>query len=335
MKIYFAYRTPYKSNLRYLKAFESTSVFDWFMENWDTLCSERYHELLGTEVYGYPIDLSTQTSEVKKGSFLSKLFGKKELQQEISMPRKPGNMQELIYALDQGLYVNEIDGDEQCVRANTDDDEIGLAWFVFSEEYKIANETKVAIWFNESLPVTSGEMGRDLQNDIPVLEEKGTYSGHTYFLSCPIYDGSNLEDMTVVKIEGVRVNTLLDFLKYTELSPIDEVLYAVDELNYLKYIARELDTNDLQVVLNAFARYPVTVLEDTDFNEGSLARIMELDLDTDPDKSSVIVNDHFAEVSINTMEIFHDYYILIDDLWIEKHEILAESILYFGTNWDI
>jgi hypothetical protein len=133
MKIYFAYRTAYKSNLRYIKEFNANSIFDWFIENWETLSSDEYSNLLGTDVYGFPVNIEIEEIEEieeKKQSFFSKLFGEKEKVENTdnSNSKKPKSFQNLLKLLEKGLYVNEITGDENCIKVATDDDEIELGW---------------------------------------------------------------------------------------------------------------------------------------------------------------------------------------------------------------
>lgn len=337
MKIYFAYRTAYKSNLRHIKEFEANSIYDWFIENWETLNSDKYSDLLGIDVYGFPIDIKTEEVKEKKQSFFSKLFEKKghKGNKDESKPKKPENFQNLLELLEEGLYINEITGDENCIKVATDDDEIELGWFIFTEEYKKQNKEKTEIWFNDILPTSFGINGIKINEDIPTLNVKGKNEGYTYFLSSPIYDGSNFEDMTVIKIEGVRLNNLLDFLVNNEINEIEDVLYSINELNYIKHIENQLKSNNLKKVLETFANYPITELEDIEIQEKSLSEIKEMELSNLPEKSKIIVNEHSAEISVNSIEIFYNYFLFIDDLWVEENERLAKSILYFGENWDI
>jgi hypothetical protein len=141
--------------------------------------------------------------------------------------------------------------------------------------------------------------------------------------------------MTVIKIDGVRLNNLLDFLKNNEINEIEDILYSIDELNYIKHIANQLNSTDLKTVLETFANYPITELQEIEIQEKSLTEIKEMELNNFPEKSKVIVNEHSAEISVNSNEIFYNYFLLIDDLWIEKNEVLAKSIIYFGENWDV
>jgi len=337
MKIYFAYRTAYQPNLRFLKEFEALSIYDWFIQNWEALNSDDYSKVLGTEVYGFPIDIKIEAVEQKKSSFLSQLFNKKDtnISKNNLSPKKPEDFKALLKILEEGVYCNEITGDENCIKVATDDDEIELGWFVFTEDYSLKNKEKVNLWFNPILPTSFGTQGLKLNQEVPVLDIKGQHEGCTYFLSSPIYDGSNLEDMTVTKIEGIRLNNLLDYLKTNPINKIEDVLYAIDELNYLKFIAQQLDSNDLKTVLETFASRPITELQDIDFKTHTLSDIKEMELENNPEKSKVILNNHSAEISVNSIEEFYNYFLFIDDLWIEKNETLAKSILYFGTHWDL
>lgn len=306
MKIYFAYRTAYKPNLRYLKEFEANSIYDWFIENWHTLCSEEYSTLLGSDVYGFPIAVDAEEDS------------------------KPKDFAELMEMLERGVYVNELIGDKNCIKAATDDDEIELSWFFFNEDYKNSANEKLEIWFNEVLPVTYGSRGIKLAVSSDVLIPKEPREGCTYFLSSPIYDSSNLEDISVTKIEGIR---LPDFLAYLQNNEIENTSYATSELNYIKLIANTLETNDLTTVLQTFADYPITELPQ--INNQTLAELQQLQLRNNREMSKVIVNEHLAEISSNSIGIFYNYFLLFDDLWIESNETLAKSIVYFGENWDI
>lgn len=155
-------------------------------------------------------------------------------------------MDELKIYLRNGLYLNELIASDHCIKVATDDDEIELAYFIFDEVYKTKNQEKLEIWFNPVVPTQFGSLGKQLSADFPKIAAKGNGQGCTYFLSSPIYDGSNLEDMTVIKIEGVRIDGLINYLKNNELEEIEDVLYPIDELNYLKKIATELETDDLK-----------------------------------------------------------------------------------------
>ena len=288
MKLYFAYRTGYEPNLRYLKEFESDSIFDWFISNWETLTNDNYSELLGTNVYGFPIRIEPKLKP-KKQSFFDKILGKKQIEEPIDNPEieKPKNFEELLDFLKNGLYSNEIQGNKQCIKVGTDDDEIELAYFFFDDDYRSKNEEKLAIWFNPILPTKFGTVGKELKNKFPKISAKGNSQGCTYFLSSPIYDGSNLEDMTLIKIDGVRIDGLVSYLKNNELEEIEDVLYPIDELNYIKHIANELKTDNLRTILEVFAKYPITELQDIDFNEQSLNEIKDKDLNNFPEKSIV------------------------------------------------
>ena len=117
MKIYFAYRTGYKENLRYIKAFESDSILDFFRDNWELLKSDDYAKLLGTDVYGFPFSFFREEDD----------------------DSKPNTFSELLKKIENGIYVNEITGDESSISIHTDDDEIELMWYFFTEDFKNNN----------------------------------------------------------------------------------------------------------------------------------------------------------------------------------------------------
>lgn len=88
-------------------------------------------------------------------------------------------------------------------------------------------------------------------------------------------------------------------------------------------------------MLDFFVEYPITELQDIELEDNSLDEIKENELGNLVENSRIKISEHFVEISVNTLEIFYNYYLIFDDLWIEKNEVLAASISHFGSEWEI
>lgn len=313
MKIYFTYRSAYEPNTRHLKEFEAESILDWFQQNWQILASEDSYtsdaseKLLGKRVYGIP------AWEDDEGNY----------------PKKPENFKELLATIEKHFYNNETRGDQNCIKVDTDDDEIGLAWSIFTEKYKNENPEEVEIWFHKELPTDFSETGQKLEVEKEILP-KGNKNGCLYYFSNPIYDGANLEDLEGVhKIENIRLPDFLDYLKsiYSENEETENSVS--NEIGYLQYLAKNSESTDLKEVFKLFTQLPITDFDWMENYKKTPFKELTKNL-SECEKSRINLTEHFCEISVNTMDIFHDYYLIFDDLWVEKHPLLAKSILKFG-----
>lgn len=318
MKIYLVYRTAYIPNSRYIKSFEADSLLAWFQENWEAFYKDEndtYVRILGIKIYGFPI-------------------WKRE--DDKDFPTKPNDLEDLKTKIDRYIYSNEVIAQEDCLQVYTDDDEIELAWAVFTEKYQQENWDKVSLWFHQELPTRFGEKGKDLPTNYQVLpsaKEKGT----VYFLSCPIYDGGNLSDLEgACKIEGLRLPELLDYLQTHEITfqPEESYTYS-NELKFIQHLVKESKANSFKEVLELASTLPITEIEEED-KSLSLEKLLKLKLRNAPEKSILKTSEHFYEVCINGMSlddfIDYNYWVFFDDLWIEANESLAKSLINFASN---
>lgn len=336
MKIYFAYRTGYHSNHRYLKEFESNSILEFFQTHWQTFINnESYEDLFGIDVYGFPIHQYQEEVD------------------EFVIPPKPTTLDELKERLEKGVYCNDIIVGEHCVQVLTDDDEIELAWYVFDETYKNANMDKLALWFYDKLPSTISENTQTIsyQELAPKLTHQGDYFGEdepvkavqtcqlgsddceSYFVSSAIYDSSNLEDTQAIQLKGTNLNGLIGYLKSYDFDAIkdyDYLPYGFLELYISKSIANDFKTNELNSVIDLFNKY-IGILQESEFDDIDW---QEIDENDEVEKSFVNVNEHIAEFGIYDRFCYH-YYVLFDDKWAGNYPQLAKSIVHFGRTWEI
>lgn len=323
--LYLAYRSGYFPNCRYIKEFEEESILNWFQRYWDKFTTENpeedddYVKVLGTHIYGFSI---WQVDDEP-------------------IPSSPTNFEELISIIGKYIYNNEIEGDENCLKVLTDDDEIELAWFLFTEKYKQENFDNLSLWFCNQLPIRYGENGLKLNVEIEILPQ-GNKEGCVYFISCPIYDGANLEDLEgAYKIENIRLPDLITYLKENEFEDSGyEYDAGYSELEFLQYISRGSENINVETLFNIFSKIPITELnvnqDGTNQYEGcTIDELLGLDLRNDAKKSIVNASEHICEISINTVGEFYNYWIIFDDLWVEENEKLAKSILCFGKDWKI
>lgn len=337
MKLYFAYRSGYHLNTRHIIELEGDSIFEWFYDNWEQLCTPNYFYLFGTEVHGFPIHIKDKNAVVKEKNIFQKIFNVNSQDDLVFTKEKPKDFKQLLDFLYKGLHINHInniEGEEDFIQILTDDDEIELSWYVFTEDYKNKNYDKVAIWFQENLPLTVGLGNVELKEDESYtlrfdIEDK---PGYIYFISCPIYDESNLEDIQVVKIPNLRLPDLLPMLKNNKIPEDDVIFYATEELRYLRYIAKQLGTDNLEEVLDVFVKIPITELQHIIFEEYNLEDILEMPLESNRDLSSLLVTDHLVEINSYVQDSVYNYYVLFDDLWASKHPELAKSIIHFGSS---
>lgn len=321
MKLYLAYRSGYIKNTRFLKEFEEESILHFFQKHWHLFIKEdasetkEYVEILGQDIYGFPIWKIDDTG----------------------LPDSPKSYKDLKNKLEKYVYSNEVICDEQCLKVCTDDDEIELAWFMFTEVYKQENEAELSIWFQDKLPIKFGVQGELVSVKNEILP-KGNNEGCTYFVSCSIYDSSHFEDLEgAFKLENIRLPDLISHLNNNELHLGDDenYSYGLGELEYLQYISQKLNIRNLKDVLKVFVEKPITEIQGVNFTTLSIDDFGNLELRNNTDESILNYSEHICEMCINSLGEFYSYVIIFDDLWVEKNRDLANSIIRFGASWEI
>jgi hypothetical protein len=329
MKIYLAYRDGYRSNSRFITEFDADSILSWFQNNWEILAkddSKAYKNLLGkANIYRFNIGLDINEK----------------------IPQKPSDLEDLKRKLENYFYIDTIEGNEDCVQVLTDDDEIQLAWFMFTDNYKKENWEKLSIWFTEDIPIHYGTIGKKIITKKQVTP-KGNGIGETYFVSCPIFDSGNLSSLSAAfSIEGIRLPELVDFLNQNEIDYIpqikEEYCWGFDELDFIQFLLKKSQSKSLKEVLELANKIPHTEIgyyynsTKTKVNQLTIQEILNLTLrnKSDSTKSKLKISEHFCELGINIGHGMYNYSFIFDDLWVANNEALAKSIIRFGETWRI
>lgn len=301
--IYFAYRSAMLPSQRHIKVFDADNVLDFFVKNWQALTDEDSAKaLLGIDVYGFPVSDYESDEPVAA----------------------PQDFNELKWVIEQYVYCNEVLGDNHCLQVLTDDDEIELAWYVFSDDYKNANMDKVALWFYDELPTALPAGTTDTNSQLPNNLDKiaiGQDSDKcTFLLACTIYDSGNFESIVCKELTGVHLSELPKALSVLpDLSPKDNGYYdnGTDVVQALQYFAKQ----GVDDIFTEFARYR---LEEWQGNTGEMSEGHAVHRDT-----------HCMEIWVNSFYDYCNYYVLFDDVWARAYPDLAKSLLRFGTTWEI
>lgn len=303
MKIYFAYRTGYQPNNRFIKEFEAESILAFFQTHWRTFTdNEQYREFLGIDVYGFPIHQYQEEVD------------------EFVIPPKTNTLDELKECLERGVYCNDIIFDEHCIQVLTDDDEIELAWYVFDETYKNANMDKLALWFYENLP-TQVNSNKDFELEVELPQIKvGDSDDCCYLIDNTIYDSANSEDITSIQILGTN---LVDLMKNLKSVKFNDDNYDFNVLKLIQSISINENIDDTNKVLTEFVKYDLSQIGD----------FQNLSIKDNIDYNKVSVSNHIAELCVVSMGCFYNYYVLFDNKWANSYPELAKSLINFGINW--
>lgn len=306
MKIYFAYRDVYQPTNRFLKEFEADSILDFFQKNWQILGNdEKYAEFLGVDVYGFPLTQRTEDDDW-------------------ICPPVPQTFDDLAENLQGYVYSNEVLASPNCIQVHTDDDEVELAWYVFDEHYKNENMDKVALWFYQELPTQITQaVDFEIKND--ELEEfaLGESEENSYLIANTIYDSENFEAIKSLKISGSNLIELAQNLKVYQFT--DDYKYGLDVLKLLKAISKKDIITNNQDLFQEFAKYNLEGIGDFD----------NINFKHQEGVDSIKVSEHLIEIGVSSMGVFYNYYVLFDEKWAESYPELANSLIHFGTTWEI
>lgn len=309
MKIYFAYRTGYTANHRQVQVIEANSILEWFQQNWETLCKDE-QKAIGFRVYGFPIFLEEEeTSPI------------------------PNTLKELEEVLSSKVYLNDLKVKKDHIVCMTDDDEIMLAWAMFTEEYANKHPELTAIWLQDQLPENAHS--QPFQESVKGInvQQKGTENCRTYYMATAIYDSGHLEDLTKpIIFEGVSLPNLPKFLvENPSLKIKSNDYYRKDEVLYLQQFAKLLDTdNQLSELFQTFSKFRLEELGSATY-EKDITNVITKEFikkgALDP-KTQCRISNHFIEISIHWSD-FYDYIVLFDDYWYNQHPTLAKSLMNF------
>jgi|GEM_PF-6045434 len=359
MSVELIYRTPYNHfDNKFHKSFpEVDTVLEWFQNLW------RFHDedphqfyenasdYIGIRIYGFwgPFRIYDEEFDIS------------------SNPSPPNDFSSLKEYLNNG-YCNVIDmgENENFIQVLTDDDELELAYYIFDSSYLKEDPTSIDYLLKQdySLPLSfsTDSDGSVIDGKYRTIETNKGKKGKVYFLRSNTSGGDNLSsaENSVVIYNGIRLPELYDFV----LDDHD------DDLEILRLFAQ----GSLEQTINKIVRFKkhwVLIYREfyekfsyDDFNEmtpkeGS-SYVMQLVDNAEEkiierhfkefkpsSKSKYQVSDHFLQFSLNTDSWgtiplmgtspadLYDHFIIFDDLWASKNEILAKSLINFFKGWKV
>lgn len=315
MKIYFTYRDGYTPGNRVTRVFEAGSIIEWFVSNWEHLndTPEKAEALLGFRPYGFP-------------------FSDSETEEPVSAP---GDMDELLEYIENYTYSNDVEGDAHHITVQTDDDEIELVWMVFDETYAHENPEQTAIWLEPALSQT--------YTDAPVVPPlratpvfpSGTGEGMIYFGFSTIYDGDNIGGLEgLFAIRDVRVPELESYFRNAKtVTDEDASTFGNSELAFLQRMAQLHPELNGEALFREIAKYPLNVITESsdpeEIAELDAETLEEMELGNDPEKCSVRYSPHLVELNTNNVDVFYNYVVIFDDLWLNANPQLGKSVARF------
>jgi uncharacterized protein (TIGR02996 family) len=203
MSVFFVYRCPYCGPAGlHVKRFEEESILDWLRRHWDHLMEDpkeagaRAEEMLGCRVYSFPVSFQEAAQE--------------------GLPA-PATTHEMEAFLSRGYIPEEPYLSPHLVQVCTDDDERGLAYYLFDGHYLKEHAALAAFLTREDwkLPPGRGPGGFVSTEPTVLLQAKGKEEGTTYLVDLDsVGDMDDLCDAH--RLEGVRLPDLARFLLRTD-----------------------------------------------------------------------------------------------------------------------
>lgn len=336
----FVYRTHYEGPLsKRVVHLPHASLLEWFREGWAAEDPRAFvSESLRGSVYGL-------------GSAFEKA-------RELGVPA-PQTHAALAAHLEEHLYLEgELRLDEHTLRAETDDDEVGLAYFFFDAHAVAEHADALAYLLHEEwpLPGEAGDAGGrafDPGLSLPALLPVGPASngeGATYVVLGTFYDSDSLPGGSFV-LPGVRLPGLCEHLRRIVPKPMPPTSWGYVapwplELRLLRGLVHEGEAT-LEPALARLREYPVEALGQRGGRElgtGSHAEVVVELADVagtlprnsgDASLTRIELGEHIAQVAQHVSKSFgYQQWFLFDDCWAAAHPGLARSLLRYGVSWD-
>lgn len=333
----FVYRTHYEGPLsKRVVHLPHASLLEWFREGW------------GAE------DPLAFVSESLRGSVYG-LASAFERAQELGIPA-PTTHAALVAHLEEHLYLEgELRHDEHMLRAETDDDEVGLAYFFFDAHAVTEHADALAYLLHEDWPLPDdggdgGERAFDPGLELPALLPKGDGEGATYVVLGTFYDSDSMPGGSFV-LPGVRLPGLCAHLRRIVPEPMPPTSWGYVapwplELRILRGLVHEGEAT-LGPALARLREYPVEGLGQRGGRElgtGSHAEAVVEFAEVagtlapnsgDATLTKIELGEHIAQVAQHVSKFFgYQQWFLFDDRWAAAHPGLARSLLRYGTSWD-
>lgn len=333
----FVYRSHYDGPLsKRVVHLPHASLLEWFREGWAASDPRAFvRESLGGTVYG-----------------LGSAF---ERAQEQGLP-PPETHAALMAHLDEHLYAEgEIRHDEHSLRVETDDDEVGLAYFFLDADAKARHADALGYLLHEPWPLPrdaspSDDAAFDPGLVLPEVGPAGHDQGATYVVLGTFYDSDSLLGGSYV-LTGVRVPGLCEHLRRVAPAPMPPTEWGYVapwplELRLLRGLVREGEPT-LGPALARLRDYPIEDLGQRstrdlgmDTHAEAVEGFSEAAASLRPNSGDaaltrIDVAEHIAQVTQHVSRTFgYQQWFVFDDRWAAAHPALARSLLRYGVQWD-
>jgi len=332
----FVYRSHYEGPLsKRVVHLPHASLLEWFREGWAAPDPRAFvRESLRGGVYG-----------------LASAF---ERARELGIDA-PETHAALMAHLDEHLYVEgEIRHDDHMLRAVTDDDEVGLAYFFFDAHAVAEHADALAYLLHEDWPLPTNVDPRagafDPGLEPPALRPAGDGEGATYLVLGTFYDSDSMPGGSYV-LPGVRLPGLCEHLRRVVPEPMPPTSWGYVapwplEARLLRGLVRDGETT-VGPALARLRDYPVQGLGQRSHRELGIDAHAQAVIDFSTAATSLAPNSgdaaltkievaaHIAQVAQHVSKHFgHQQWFLFDDRWAATHPALARSLLRYGVSWD-
>jgi hypothetical protein len=201
MPIWFVYRSPYDGPLsKHVQRLEGAdTLLDWFRSIWRPIPERDKavafgQKLLGTYVYSFGY-LFTHIAE--------------------NSLAPPETLEQLHAALEGALYIDEIRSPDDTIQALTDDDDVSLVMYWFTDAFAPAHPERVAFLLRDDwrLPETVGPGGFKQKPSVRLYLPPTRDTKALYLVELDWDTASNLEDLSgAKKFPGLRLPELVPWL---------------------------------------------------------------------------------------------------------------------------
>jgi uncharacterized protein (TIGR02996 family) len=208
MGVYFFYRCPYQGPAgSYLRRFADDTVLDWFRARWhilggadDKTVWERVAGELGCEVYSF----AAVFAEAAKQSW-----------------SPPTTAEQLGGYVQGAVYENHVlCPSPHLLQVDTDDDEVGLAYYFFDDHYLARHGKRAAFLLRDGwqLPPGCGSGGFRAIERTTRLKPRGRGQGTTYIIDLD-HVGDMVDLVDGCRIDAVRLPELMKYLARSTPDP--------------------------------------------------------------------------------------------------------------------
>jgi uncharacterized protein (TIGR02996 family) len=343
MPIWFVYRSPYHGPLsKYVKRLDGAdTLLDWFRSIWRPITDQdarwQYaEELLGTETYTF-------------GSLFLHIA-------EESWP-VPNTVEDVHRALNSAFYIGggEYRGTADTIQVATDDDEVGLALYWFTDSFAQAHPERVAYLLHDDwrLPGTVGKGGFKQKPGLGLLLPKTRSKKALYIIDMDPGSCGEIDDRCPAeKLPGRRLPELVPWLLGLTTEEVEAISCPPlsrlhEQLRPLLEQGEGLEASFRQSLAEdptdtaTWSAYSDWLMEN-DLPQAELhlleqaARIEAAEDEHQPDSILLQVTPHSLALMLPQQgDNEYDQWFFFDDVWASGNVQLANALIDYGARWNV